>query len=145
MLSTINEVTCCDMHHEYIRKLIIDILISWAQKEDWAFSSIVTLCSAILDIPENFCAYHRAWSWWVSLGMSDSCITLPYNLNCWMVINIYLGHNTGSGNPTVSQSQVPQVWVWFPNSGPEAHRHPLPRCNGLSHLISRNCSYWFCH
>src|ERR1700721_1809431 len=40
-----------------------------------------------------------------------------------------IGHNTGSGNPAVSRSQVPQVRVRFLNSGPEAHRNPLPRCH----------------
>ena len=60
------------MHCEYIRKFIINILISQAQKENQAFASIGNLHNTVLNIPEKFCGYRRAQSWGVSLGMSNS-------------------------------------------------------------------------
>src|ERR1700678_864478 len=50
-----------------------------------------------------------------------------------------IGCNTGTGNSAVSQPQVPQVRVWFRNSGPEAVPQPVTAVSRVFVVLSVHC------
>ena len=72
---------------------------------------------------------------------SRKYLTHEYPQHCGMGTQysvMCLGCNMGMGNSAVSQPQVPQVQVWFRNSGPKAVPQPITTVSWVLMVLSRS-------